>query len=256
MGVALTHAPGQDELARLYYELAQVGATSVGERKDWSYQPGDKEELIVLASQMMRYDARLLSIMVQWFARHYDQLNPLHLRRLLRTARWPQSLLVAIEFARVSSADPELTAFAKYVSSGFERVDPAERFFLDSEQPGSRRATRNLGRNLAPYARWGFVGQERPTIDAVSKRAVGRYDADTRRRILEALAERHEDFSIADYLSAVDAGISRQQALADLRAYGGIKRVGKGRGARWQRRATRAANTYSPRKPVATTKIS
>ncbi|HTU58153.1 MAG TPA: hypothetical protein VMF89_06960, partial [Polyangiales bacterium] len=204
MRAALTHAPTPDELARLYHELAQLGATSVGERKPWLYQPASKEDLVVLASQMMRYDARLLSILVQWLVRHYQQLNPLHVRRVLQTTRWPQSLLVALEFARVSAADPELAAFVKYVSSGFERLDPAERFFLDSERPGSRGAARNLGRNLAPYAHWGFIGQERPTVDAVSKRSVGRYDAETRRRILEELADRFTDFSIADYLSAVD----------------------------------------------------
>lgn len=237
MAATLKHAPTQNELARLYHELARIGASSVGERKAWSYAPKSPEQLIALASQMMRYDPRLLSILVQWLRSSYAALNPLQLRGELREARWPQSLLVALEFAKLSAQDAELIAFADYVAAGWSRVEPAERFFFETERPGSRGAARNLGRNLAPYARWGYVGQERPIVDPVSKRTVGRYDADTRRRILKELAERRDVFSIADYLSAVDHGISRQQALSDLSACDAIEPVGHGRGARWRRTA-------------------
>jgi hypothetical protein len=234
----LKHAPTQSELARLYHELARVGASSVGERKAWPYAPSSLEELIVLASQMLRYDPRLLSILVQWLRSSYGELDPQELRRKLRQTRWPQSLLVALEFAKLGARDPELNALADYVAAGFARVEPAERFFFDTESPGSRAAARNLGRNLAPYARWGFLGQERPIVDPISKRALGRYDIETRRRILKELVERRETFSIADYLSSVDHGISRQQALADLTAYTGIEPIGQGRGARWRRKSS------------------
>jgi hypothetical protein len=192
---------------------------------------------------MMRYDPRLLSILVQWFAAYYDTLNPLQLRRELRQGHWPQSLLVVLEFTRLDRNDPEFDAFTKYVGAGFDRVEPAERFFFEMERPGSRSAARNLGRNLAPYARWGFVGQERPTVDPVSKRSLGRYDALTRRRILNDLIERYADFSMADYLSAVDHSVSRQQALADLRAHKTIAPLGAGRGARWRSVRNRKAMT-------------
>lgn len=241
MSAALQHAPTQEELARLYHELAKLGATSVGDDLPWSYAPQTHEELITLASQMMRYDARLLSVLVQWLVTHYATLNPLNLRRELREVRWPQSLLVALEFAKLSTSDAELEAFVKYVGAGFDRIEPAERFFFEIERPGSRAATRNLGRNLAPYSRWGFVGRERPTVDPVSKRSVGRYDVATRRRILDELVDRYPDFSIADYLSAVDHSVSRQQALADLQACRAITRSGQGRGARWRRVRRRKA---------------
>lgn len=240
----LQHAPTEDELARLYWELSKVGGTGIGANRPWPYKPNSAEQLLVLASQMMRYDARLLHILVQWLPAHFDTLNPLLLRRELRETRWPQSLLVALEFARLSLADPELEAFAEYVSSGFESVDPAERFFIGYELPGTRWAARNLGRNLAPYARWGFISQERPIVDPVTKRTVGRYDVETRRWILKELAQTKPDFSIADYLVAVDETISRQQALADLQAYAAIEKVGNGRGARWRTKPKAA-----PRKP-------
>jgi hypothetical protein len=183
---------------------------------------------------------------VQWLQSEYATLNPLILRKELQRARWPQSLLVALEFSRLGNHDPELSAFAEYVATGFARAQPAQRFFFDTEQPGSRAAIRNLGRNLAPYARWGYVGQERPIVDPISKRTVGRYDAVTRRRILKELAQRRESFSIADYLSAVDHGISRQQALKDLAACDEITSRGRGRGAVWQRKTMASGNVPAP----------
>lgn len=231
----LGHPPNESELARLYHELAQHGATSLGERRPWPYAPKSLEQLIALAAEMLRYDPRLLSVLVQWLPTHYRELNPVLLRDEMRTMRSPQSLLVALEFAKLDSGDRELLWWSDYVSAGFSRVEPAERFFLDVELPGSRAALRNLGRNLAAYARWGFIGQERPIVDPISKRSVGRYDAETRRRILKDLATRRDEFSVADYLGAVDHGISRQQALKDLRAQPDLEQIGGGRGARWRR---------------------
>jgi hypothetical protein len=251
----LAHPPDESELARLYHELAQHGATSVGERRPWPYAPKSLEQLIALAAEMLRYDPRLLSVLVQWLPRHYRKLNPLVLRDEMRTMRSPQSLLVALEFAKLDNSDREFLWWSDYVSAGFSRVEPAERFFRDIELPGSRAALRNLGRNLAAYARWGFVGRERPIVDPISKRSVGRYDAETRRRILKELAARRDEFSVADYLSAVDHGISRQQALNDLRAQPELEQTGAGRGARWRRASlvatgpTSASRTPDPSKP-------
>jgi hypothetical protein len=141
-----------------------------------------------------------------------------------------------LEFARKSVKDPEFEAFARYLSVGFTAVEPAERFFLYLESPGSRTAARNLGRNFAQYARWGYIGQERPIVDPMTKRALGRYDPETRSRILKELVERYAEFEIEEYLGAVDYSVSRAQAVADLSACKAIERYGNGRSARWRRR--------------------
>jgi hypothetical protein len=229
----LLHPPTQAELERLYYELAQRGGTSVGSRKPWPYRPDSFEALLALASDMMRYDARLLSVLVQLLLARWRDLNPVLLRDCMRGMRWPQALLVAFEFARAASEDPEFRYFADYIAAGHQRVQPAERFFMDMERPASRVAERRLGRNLAPYARWGFVGNERPIVDPLTKRALGRYDARTRRGILQGLIERRTELTLAEYLDAVDHAISRQQALADLRSCAVLRPTGHGRGARW-----------------------
>jgi hypothetical protein len=231
----LQHPPTQAELERLYFELAQVGATSVGRKRPWSYRPDSFESLLALAGEMLRFDARLLSILVQLFLARWQALNPLSLRGKLLSMRWPQALLVVLEFAKEASDDAEFRYLADYLAAGFGRIEPSERFFLDMERPGSRTAERRLGRNLAAYARWGFIGSERPIVDPVTKRALGRYDARTRRAILRDLIERNGELSLAEYLDAVDHAISRQQALADLRSSPGLRLRGHGRGAKWTR---------------------
>jgi hypothetical protein len=235
----LLHPPTQAELERLYFELAQVGGTSVGQKRPWRYRSTSFEALLALAGEMLRYDPRLLSILVQLLLARWQDVRPQLLRGELRTMRWPQALLVALEFAKEASSDSEFRYFADYIAAGFETVQPAERFFMDAERPGSRIAERRMGRNLAGYSRWGFVGSERPIADPVTKRALGRYDAQTRHAILRELIERRGALSLAEYLDAVDHAISRQQALADLRRNPELQVQGHGRGAKW--RSTKTA---------------
>jgi hypothetical protein len=228
----LQHPPSPSELERLYYELAQLGAPSVGRRVEWTYQVESREHLVAIAAEMLRWDPRLLSILLSWFTRSWDQLDLIRMRRWLSRMRSPQTLLVLLEFARAARpTDPELRHAAGYLSAGFRPVDPPERFFFDIERPGSRRAERKLGRNLQPYSRWGFIGTERPAMDVFDKSLVGRYDAATRQRIARELAQ-SRPISIAEYLDAIDHSVSRPQAVHDLRA-AGLRLQGRGRGARW-----------------------
>ena len=243
MNGLLRHAPTVHELERLYHELAKLGAPSVGRKRSWRYRPTTPEALLALAGEMLRYDPRLLSILLQFVVRHWQRLNPVTLRAQMRAMRWPQALLVVMEFAKLASSDPELKYFCDHVSAGLLRVDPAERFFLDAERPASRMAARNLGRNLGPYARWGFIGHERPTADAATKRTVGRYDARTRRQILAELIAASDGITLAEYLEAIDHAISRQQALLDLKAHPSLRVQGHGRGASWRGPAPRVARS-------------
>jgi hypothetical protein len=233
----LQHAPTQHELERLYYELAQVGATSIGRKRAWSYKPHSLEALLALAAEMLRYDARLLSILLQLLLSRWSDLNPVRMRAQLHLMRWPQALLVVLEFAKAESSEPEFRHWANYLAAGFARIDPVERFFFDAERPGSRIAQRRMGRNLAAYARWGFVGSERPIADPVSKRALGRYDARTRRDILHELIARRGELTLSEYLDAVDHAVSRQQALADLKSSPELSLHGQARGAKWKLRS-------------------
>lgn len=228
----LAHAPTADELARLYHELAREGAPSVGRRTDWPYDPRSTEDLLTLACEMLRYDARLLSILLHWLLGTWRTTNPLHIRDRMPRMRWPQALLVLSGFARdARPEDRELRYFVEYLAAGWRPVQPTERFFLDVERPDGRRAEGRRGRSLIAYSRWGFIGTERPAADVFEKRLVGRYDAATRQRIARQLAARGP-VSIAAYLDAVEGTVSRVQARNDLLG-AGLVVSGRGRGARW-----------------------
>ncbi len=231
----LLHPPTTRELERLYFELRREGAPSVGARRAWPYKVRSLEQLIALAGDMLRYDARLLSILLQFWLEHEHRINPRQLRAAMAEMRFPQALLVASEFAYEASRDAELRAMVAYLRSGWSPVFPAERFFIDLDRPGSRRSERRRGRNLRAYAAWGFIGAERPTMDAFRKQQVGRYDARTRADILRSLVERQGSVSMQEYLRAVDHGISRAQARHDLLG-AGLEVSGQGRGARWRLR--------------------
>ncbi len=232
----LLHVPSAPELERLYHELAALGAPSVGREQPWPYAPDEPEALLALAAEMLRYDPRLLSILLELVLEHWRDFNPTVLRHHMQRMRWPQALLIVFELARDASRDPEVRHYADYLAAGFGRVSPPERLFFDVERPGSRMARRKAGRNLSAYARWGFIGTERPTTSVATKQRVGRYDAATRARVRRQLAERRGTFTMHEYLAALDHAVSRQQAYADLRNDGGFEVVGHGRGARWRMR--------------------
>lgn len=230
----LLRAPTQPELERLYHELAALGAPSVGRRARWPYKPGSREQLLALAGEMLRYDARLLSILLELMLMSWPDTNPLALRKAMRPMKAPQALLVVLEFAREADKNAELRYFVEYVGAGIGRVSPTERFFLDGPRPGGRLDRRQGARSLTAYSKWGFVGQERPATSANAKTQVGHYDARTRELIRRGLVERHGGFTMTQYLDAVDHGVTRQQAYQDLRRDGTLSLVGRGRGARWQ----------------------
>ncbi len=242
-GVALARVPTEDDLARMYFELARLGASASGARAEWPYAPVSDEELVCLAAEMTRHDPRLLGVLVELLMARWRELHPVRLREAMRSMRTPQALCVALEFAQEASRDPELRLYARYVTAGVPRAEPASHYFVHDVLPGTRLAERRAGRSLAPYSRWGFLGVERPTVDPFRKRVVGRYDSATRRDVLrQALARRgDEGISLAEYLEAIDHSISRQQARADLES-AGLRPRGKGPGAAWApKRAPRRA---------------
>lgn len=232
----LLHAvPGEAELMRLYYELSLHGAPAVGKKVSWSYKYSCLEELFALAGEMLRYDARLLTILLQLWIKRWLDIHPLRLRAHMHLMRYPQALLVMLEFARLATHGSECRYLLNYLRAGWEKVEPPETFFLDGPKPHSRMAQRISGRNLAPYARWGFLGTERPLVDLSIKRTLGHYDKAARLRILDKTLERNGSVSIPEYLEAVDYSISRQQARTDLRGVKKLRLRGQGRASRWMR---------------------
>lgn len=228
----LAHPPSEDELARLYWELAKRGAPAGGAPREWPYDPSSPEELAALAADMSRYDPRLITILVSWITARWTELNPLALRLAMKRMTTPQALCVIVTFVRRATTDAELRAFVDYVCSGWSAVSPTERFFFDVERPHTKLAERRLGQSLLEYSRWGFVGLERPQLDVFRKHAIGTYDLRTRLRVLRRLAQRHREIRLSDYLAEIDHSVSPTMAARDARAAGLLQR-GQKRGSRW-----------------------
>lgn len=226
--------PNENDLSRLYYELAKLGAPLHGKRVPWPHSPRSAEQLLTIAAGMCRYDARLLTGLVAIFVARFREIHPVRLREAMAQMRAPQTLCVVMEFLKSASNDADAKHYAAYVQAGFRAMPNSTRFFIDSAMPGSRLSEKQLGRSLVEYSRWGFEATERPASDVYEKTFVGRYDAATRRRMLARYLDAHERITLTEYLRLVDSSLSRQQARQDLLAFG-LVASGHGRGSRWSR---------------------
>lgn len=225
--------PTTDHLSRLYYELSLIGAYCVGEHRKWPYGKPERVHLLALAAEMLRYDPRLLTILLTYCLEHFHDINPTEIRAIYKDMQMPQTFAVLTEFIKAATSDKELLYWAEYLQRGLSPVSP-QFFFHYLYTPGGALADRAVERNLQEYKRWGFIAFERPTIDQKTKKTVGSFDPTARRNILEKLLHERHSITLADYISALDHAISRQQALLDLKTIPGLQCEGHGRGARWR----------------------
>jgi hypothetical protein len=226
---------GEGELARLYHELAALGARAEGRKVAWRFGRPEREELVVLASQASRRDPRLLWVVVELLARRYDALDPLRLRRAALRSRWPAALAVALEFARAAVPSEELDDYARFVTAP---ISPArgERFFLGTRAFAGEQARRDAEESLAEYKRWGYFGREAPFAKELGVAAHGTLGPAERRNLLRRIASRRGEVTLREYLDALDGRASPRQASRDLAAAPFLVRQGRTRGTRWRLR--------------------
>ncbi len=235
----------EEELTRLYHELAAVGARAEGRRTPWRLGRPSPEELVVLGAQAARHDPRLLWVVVELLARAYDRFDPLKLRRAAVRARWPAALALALEFARRARASSELDDYAAFVTSPIAPAD-GERFFLGTRALGGAHSRRDAEESLAEYKRWGYLGREEPFSKELGTAARGTLAPPERLNLLRRLAERGGAITLAEYRTALEGRTSARQASRDLAAAPFLRREGRTRGARWVLRAADAG----PRAPA------
>ncbi len=231
-----SHVPTENDLMRLYFELAQLGAPCVGAKAHWQFKPLKKEELLALSFEWVRYDPRLLSILIIYLKDHYSGLNPYALRQLITKNDSPQTVGVIGEFIKQINQDPELKFFFDYLIQGFSQKNH-ELFFVGLHPVGSKKSEMAAMKSLKEYSKWGFLGIEKPIVDLTTKKTIGSYEASYRKRVLKNLLNRNKKVSLSFYLDAIHNSISRQQALYDLKHFFSLKLMGKGRGAYWTKQS-------------------
>ncbi|MFH1829578.1 MAG: hypothetical protein ABH871_02210 [Pseudomonadota bacterium] len=229
----LKEIPTEDHLVRMYYELAQRGAISVGEKRSWPYDAQNLEELFCLGAEMSRFDPRLFDILVAFLDKNWSDLNPSQLRSHYAEMRTPQTIAIMAEFLLGQQALPdEKQYFLEYLQEGLKPV-PLQLFYQYLYTPGGNLMRRAVESSLREYKRWGFLAREAPVLDEAGRLTIGSHDADSRRNILIRLLEKRRRIRLAEYIAALDNRISRQQALLDMKSIKGVRLEGRGPGARW-----------------------
>jgi hypothetical protein len=229
----LTRVPlDEREVARLYHELAAIGARAEGRRVPWRFGRPSREELVVLAAQAARHEPRLLWVVVELLARSYDRLDALALRRAAQRARWPAAVAVALDFARRVVRSGELDDWARFVTARLPRA-PGERFFLGTRAFAGAQARRDAEESLAEYKRWGYLGREEPLAKELGSGARGTLGPAERANLLRRIAGRDGSVTLGAYLAALKGRASTRQAQRDLAAAPFLERRGRTRSARW-----------------------
>lgn len=226
----------ESELSRMYFELARLGARCVGARTPWTHGKPGKAPLLVLAGEMSRYDPRLFGVLVEWINGHWQELNPLELRREILKSSAPQIWGVIGEFVTARRGDPEAAYFFDYLLRGIKPAAP-QFFFVNLYPSAGYLAERTRRESLREFSKWGFFSRERPIVESASKEGIGSFGKEARLNILERLLGTRGKISISDYLKELGRSISRQQALKDLAGVGWLECRGRGRGAVWMKRA-------------------
>jgi len=216
----------------MYYELAQEGASCSGEKYSWPYRLKSREEKLILAADMTRWDPRLLGILIEFLLKNWERLQPQILRQYYSQMKTPQTMAVVAEFCRAATAKKEIQYYCEYLQKGLRKV-PDQFYFKGHYAPGGKLGQAAADKSIKEYKKWGFMARETPTIDVYSKKTVGRVDAAGRLNLLRDLFKTNSELSLGDYLRALKNGISRQQALADLKKIAQLKKGTQGRGARW-----------------------
>jgi hypothetical protein len=220
------------EVPRLYYELAQLGATAEGHWRRWRHRKLTPEALLALAADTSRQEPRLLWVLVDLLARRYDHFDPLLLRRAAEGARWPAALAVALEFARAARPSQELSDVADFICRRLPKAR-GEQFFLSARAFGGEQARRDAQESLAEYKRWGYLSRELPVAKELGALAAGTMEPAERMNLLRRLAERQRSITLPDYLTALRGRSSRRQASRDLAEAPFLRRKGSTRGSRY-----------------------
>ena len=226
--------PTEKHLQRLYYELSLIGARAVGENQPWTYSYTNREDLLVLAAQLSRFDPRLFHILVDFIYHHWQEINPLTLRVFLKTAAAPQCLLVIYNFVAKAKKNSELNHLYNYLMNDIYPVN-TQLYFSGLHAPGSKSMAKSVKFGLQEFIDWGFLAFEHPVVyqEQGGRLTLGHTGITARLNMAKKLAQQKGSFGLKDYLEVIQYCVSRQQAVLDLKGCKEFKMNGKGRGCMW-----------------------
>jgi hypothetical protein len=177
---------------------------------------------LALYSQWGRFDPRFAEVLVAYLFEHWQAFSPLEMNQELLKVPWPQAFGVYVEHVRQliklrKVGRQELECFKAWSTLCLKGIEPTstQLFFIGIEKIGGHRVQGAYERSTRAYAKWGYLSQE---ILFNKHRAVQstQISKDRRQKTIEKLISAGKPFSVEDYRSALNWGISQRTAQRDL----------------------------------------
>lgn len=220
-----------EELSSIYYELGKCGAFARGQNFG-CYKGFSLEEVLQVALEASRWDINLLYILVDFLAFHLRKIRLFYFRELIGKSKTPQTLAIALEFAKKLNKSPEFNEFYHFM---IKKIKPVKTFRLY-----------NLGRlfiienlredalcSLREYKKWGFLCKELPILKHHKIKKKNTLSKNQRIDILAKLFNNKREIKLSDYMEGVGNSVTRQQAHRDILNFKNVKWDGEKRGRRY-----------------------
>lgn len=223
------------DLEKIYHDLALSGAACLNPipQKMTPYV-ASLETQFCQACDATRFDPRLLEVVVNHFGRELLTLNPLQLRLQMQHMQTPQTIGVVMEFIKLMRSDDLTRDIATFVTKSLAEV-PLQLYYVGIyTKPMSASILKATQMPLQEFSRWGFLAHEGVVFkNDFTRKTLGTFALTSRMQIIQHLAQSQTQFSIGDYLAALQYQISRQQAFLDLKKCGFVKLIGTNKGGKW-----------------------
>jgi hypothetical protein len=230
------HCPlSPKERSTLYSFLGELGAYCHGDKQLNTFSSLSGSEILALACEESRFDPRLLGVLIDYFSKHYQTLNPFELARAIQKIPTPQTLGVVSEFAKKVCKDLSLKAFFQIAMGNLKPI-AFQSFYNNQYRP---RVITLLQENLytpKEFRIWGFYSAMDPYLKEFRpKKFPWTFKKSDRKRILKAILKEKKMIRMKDYMQALRGAVSRQQAYLDLKKEKSLRKIGTNRGRRYKR---------------------
>jgi hypothetical protein len=175
-----------------------------------------------------RLDPRLAEIVVGFLEKFFTQINPLKLRESLIANNAEPIACALSDFVTLKSK-----SWQRWKKSLQWDVSPApfQSFYVNLYGIKPERMQLEIGKNLKPFARWGFFCNEAPQSDKKSARLYKTQLGPTeRKRVLSDLLVDKTEITVNEYLQALNGYVHRRQAERDLQSAKELRASGYTRG--------------------------
>jgi len=229
----VTYPLSLNELSSLYFQLQKFGAYARGDDTG-CFNELSREEILAIAIESSRWDIRLLYIVIDFIANHFQEIRLFKLKSFVQKNPTPEVIGVIKEFSALRSHDDDLKLFFMVLIRDIKPQAQFKLFYVGGIL-NSETIEHESTHSLKEYKKWGFLCTEFPFLkESTSKKKLIHYSKEERIRILEELLHTKKQISLLDYLKAIQFSVTRQHARLDLLSHPSIVTKGQTKGTTYQ----------------------